>query len=132
MSAYQTPVARGFTEDAPLAELATPEDTEVITDQNYGGLKVACERPPSRLYGAAEHRDRQAHLRHRAARPELPDHLVGGAHRRGGTVLAPGDQADPIQVIDARDMAQLDRRPRREVGQRRVQRGQPDAAVRLR
>src|SRR5689334_10003967 len=41
-SVYQTPVARGFSEDAPLAELADP-DTEEITLETYGGLKVACE-----------------------------------------------------------------------------------------
>ena len=42
-SVYRTPVARGFSEDAPLNELADP-DTEEITLETYGGLKVACER----------------------------------------------------------------------------------------
>ncbi len=105
MSAYQTPVARGFTEDAPLAELADgTEDTEVMTDQNYGGLKVACERLAARLYGAAS----TAIVR--------PTYVIGPHDRSyrmtwwveriaaGGTVLAPEGKADPIQVIDARDM----------------------------
>src|SRR5271166_246647 len=39
-SAYRTPVAPGFHEDAPLAELDDPA-TEEITDRTYGGLKVA-------------------------------------------------------------------------------------------
>ncbi len=105
MSAFKTPVARGFTEDAPLAELADgTEDTEVMTDQNYGGLKVACERLAARLYGAAS----TAIVR--------PTYVIGPRDRSyrmtwwveriaaGGIVLAPEGKTDPIQVIDARDM----------------------------
>ncbi|HVB46437.1 MAG TPA: NAD-dependent epimerase/dehydratase family protein [Streptosporangiaceae bacterium] len=102
-SAYRTPIAPGFTEqNAPLAELADPT-TEVITDQTYGGLKVACERAAAELYDATT-----------IVRPTY----VIGPHdytcrfpwwvqriARGGTVLAPGDASDPIQVIDARDLA---------------------------
>ena len=42
-SVYRTPVAPGFGEDAPLAELADPA-VEEITAETYGGLKVSCER----------------------------------------------------------------------------------------
>src|ERR1700691_224601 len=42
-SVYRTPVAPGFAEDALLAELENPA-TEEITEQTYGGLKVAGER----------------------------------------------------------------------------------------
>ena len=103
-SAYRTPVARGFTEDAPLAELDDP-DTEEITDETYGGLKVACEHAATELYGAAH------------TTIVRPTYVIGPhdlSYRftwwverlaLGGTVLAPGDPADPIQVIDARDMA---------------------------
>jgi 2'-hydroxyisoflavone reductase len=103
-SVYRTPVARGFDESAPLAELDDPA-TEEITAQTYGGLKVACERTALELYGAA------------ATTIVRPTYVVGPYDRsyrftwwverlaRGGTVLAPGDPADPIQVIDARDMA---------------------------
>jgi len=106
-SAYRTPVSPGFTEDAPLAELDDP-DTEVMTDENYGALKVACERAAAELYqgpGAA------------GLTIIRPTFVIGPFDRsyrlpwwveriaRGGTVLAPGDPADPIQVIDARDMA---------------------------
>ena len=103
-SAYRTPVAPGFTESAPLAELADP-DTEEITDETYGGLKVACERVAADLFGTA------------ATTIVRPTYVIGPYDRtyrftwwveriaRGGAVLAPGDRADPIQVIDARDMA---------------------------
>jgi 2'-hydroxyisoflavone reductase len=102
-SVYKTPVAAGFTEDAPLAELDDPA-TEEITIDTYGGLKVACERAATELFGAG-------------GRTVVRPTYVVGPHdysyrftywverlARGGEVLAPGDPADPIQVIDARDM----------------------------
>ena len=102
-SAYRTPVAPGFSEDAPLAELDDPA-TEEITDQTYGGLKVACEGAAVELSGA---------LGVTVVRPtyvigpyDYSYRLTWWVERiaRGGTVLAPGGAADPIQVIDARDM----------------------------
>jgi nucleoside-diphosphate-sugar epimerase len=102
-SAYRTPVAPGFTEDAPLAELADPA-TEEVTDETYGGLKVVCERLAVDLFGPATTIVR-------------PTYVIGPYDHtyrftwwverlaRGGTVLAPGGPADPIQVIDARDLA---------------------------
>ncbi|HUJ07875.1 MAG TPA: NAD-dependent epimerase/dehydratase family protein [Streptosporangiaceae bacterium] len=104
VSAYATTVGRGYTEDAALAEPPDP-DTEEITEQTYGGLKVACERAAAENYGDA------------GLTIVRPTYVVGPHDRsyrftwwveriaRGGTVLAPGDPADPIQVIDARDMA---------------------------
>jgi 2'-hydroxyisoflavone reductase len=104
VSVYRAPVEAGYTEDAPVAELADP-DTEEITDETYGGLKVICEREASRLYGA----DSTTIVR--------PTYVIGPYDRsyrftwwvdriaRGGDVLAPGDPADPMQLIDARDMA---------------------------
>jgi 2'-hydroxyisoflavone reductase len=104
VSVYRAPVAAGYTEDAPLAELADPE-TEELTDETYGGLKVVCEREATRLYGA----DNTTIVR--------PTYVIGPYDRtyrftwwmdrlsRGGDVLAPGNPADPMQLIDARDMA---------------------------
>jgi 2'-hydroxyisoflavone reductase len=102
VSAYKTPLAAGFDENAPLAECDDPE-AEEVTLQNYGGLKTACERAAAELYGP------QTSI----IRPTF----VIGPHDRscrftwwvdrlaaGGTVLAPGQPTDPIQVIDARDM----------------------------
>jgi 2'-hydroxyisoflavone reductase len=104
VSVYRTPVRPGFGEDAPLIELDDPA-TEDITAATYGGLKVACERAATELYG-------------RAGTTIIRPTYVIGPHdhtyrftwwveriSRGGTVLAPGDPADPIQVIDARDLA---------------------------
>lgn len=103
-SAYRTPVAPGFTENAPLAELADPA-TQEITDQTYGGLKAACERAVAELHSAA------------GLTIVRPTYVIGPHDRsgrftwwverlaRGGTVLAAGPPGDPIQVIDARDLA---------------------------
>jgi 2'-hydroxyisoflavone reductase len=101
VSAYSPSVPRGYDESAPLADIGDPDATE-ITDANYGGLEVACELAGTELFG-----------------PETtiirPTYVIGPYDRsyrftwwvdriaRGGTVLAPGDPADPIQLIDARD-----------------------------
>lgn len=103
-SAYSTPAAsRNFSENAALAELADPL-TEDITDETYGGLKVACERLAVDLLGPE---------RVTIARPTYVVGPFDHSYRftwwieriaRGGEVLAPGAPDDPIQVIDARDM----------------------------
>jgi 2'-hydroxyisoflavone reductase len=102
-SVYRSPVAQGFDESAPLAELDDPA-AEEITDQTYGGLKVLCERAAVERHGAGSTIIR-------------PTYVIGPYDRsyrltwwverlaRGGEVLAPGDPQGPIQVIDARDMA---------------------------
>ncbi|HEY2551996.1 MAG TPA: hypothetical protein VGI64_15625 [Streptosporangiaceae bacterium] len=101
-SAYRTPVAPGFGEEAPLAEPADPDAAE-MTLESYGGLKALCERAASELHGPATTIVR-------------PTYVIGPLDRsyrftwwverlaRGGEVLAPGEPDDPIQVIDARDL----------------------------
>jgi nucleoside-diphosphate-sugar epimerase len=104
-SAYRTPVTPGFSEDAPLAELEDPA-TEEFSEETYGGLKVACERLAANLFASS------------GVAVVRPTYVVGPHDRscrftwwveriaRGGTVLAPGGAADPIQVIDARDLGE--------------------------
>jgi 2'-hydroxyisoflavone reductase len=103
VSAYSPAVPRGYDESAPLADVTEP-DAETVTNENYGGLKVACERLATELYGPDTTIIR-------------PTYVVGPHDRtcrftwwvdriaRGGRVLAPGNPDDPIQLIDARDMA---------------------------
>ena len=50
VSAYASPITRGYTEDAPLAQLDDPT-TEEVTDETYGGLKVLCERVAVERFG---------------------------------------------------------------------------------
>jgi 2'-hydroxyisoflavone reductase len=103
VSAYKD-MAKPLTEDSPLATLSDPT-IEKVSDGSYGGLKVLCEQ-------AAQ-----------AALPQgaliiRPGYIIGPRDgsdrftswplrmRRGGPMLAPGSAADPVQVIDVRDLAE--------------------------
>ena len=103
MSVYTDSVPRYYDETAPLAEISDPDATE-ITVQNYGGLKVACERASTELFGPDTTIIRPTYV----IGPHDPSCRFNywvGRLATGGTVLAPGDPDDPIQVIDARDQA---------------------------
>ena len=102
-----------------------------VTNENYGGLKVACEHVSTELFGPDTTIIR-------------PTYVIGPYDRtyrftwwvdriaRGGTVLAPGDPDDPIQLIDARDQAALRRLAGRALDRRDVPYREPGAAVRIR
>ena len=101
VSAYSPAVPRNYSESAPLAQVSDAEAT-TVTNENYGGLKVACERASTQLFGPGTCIIR-------------PTYVIGPHDRsyrfswwvdrlaRGGRVLAPGQPDDPIQLIDARD-----------------------------
>jgi 2'-hydroxyisoflavone reductase len=108
ISAYDeasTPAAGGD-ETVKLATLADPT-VETMGDQfqNYGGLKVLCEKAaeaafpgrativrPGYIVGPGDPTDRFTYWPVRIA--------------RGGDVLAPGDPGDPLQWIDVRDLGE--------------------------
>lgn len=101
VSAYSPAVPWNYPESAPLAEVSDPDAT-AVTNENYGGLKVACELASAQLFGPGTCIIR-------------PTYVIGPYDRsyrftwwvdrlaRGGQVLAPGHPDDPIQLIDARD-----------------------------
>jgi 2'-hydroxyisoflavone reductase len=104
ISAYAEGVKAPVGEEAPLAALGDPASEDVRKD--YGALKAACERAaeaampgralsirPGLIVGPGDPTDRFTYWPVRLA--------------RGGEVLAPGDGADPVQVIDVRDLAAL-------------------------
>jgi len=103
VSAYSPAVPSNYDESAQLADVVDPDAAEV-TNENYGGLKVACELASATLFGPDTTIIR-------------PTYVIGPYDRsyrftwwvdriaRGGTVLAPGSPDDPIQLIDARDQA---------------------------
>lgn len=73
-------------------------------DGGYGELKAGCERAVAEVFGGSS----------TVARAGLiigPHENVGrlpwwlGRIARGGEVLAPGDPAEPMQLVDARDLA---------------------------
>jgi 2'-hydroxyisoflavone reductase len=101
ISVYADP-SRSLTEGSPVHEPPDPEP-ESFQEDLYGGLKVGSERAVRASFG------RRAAI----VRPGL----IVGPHdptdrftywpRRlaaGGDVLAPGDPAAPVQLIDARDL----------------------------
>ena len=102
ISVYAAPPGLGIDEDAELQGIDDPT-TEEITGETYGGLKVLCEHAvhdryddplvirPSYVVGPHDHTDRFTWWVTRIA--------------EGGEILAPGPRGDPMQVIDARDMA---------------------------
>jgi 2'-hydroxyisoflavone reductase len=90
-------------ENAELEVLTDPDDT---TDESYGARKAACEAIVRRAFGE----------RATIVRPGL----IVGPHdvtdrfsywpkriAAGGRVLAPGDPADPVQIIDVRDLGEF-------------------------
>lgn len=91
-------------EESPLATM--PDETvEQVTAETYGPMKALCERRAAEGFGA----DRLTVFR--------PTYICGPGDptdrytywpvraSRGGEMLWPGSPADPIQVIDARDLA---------------------------
>ena len=103
ISVYADINAGGVDEDAALQVLPEPL-TEAVTSATYGSLKVLCEQAALEGFGG----------RCLISRPGL---LVGPHDptgrfswwvqrlQRGATVLAPGDPATPVQLVDARDAA---------------------------
>jgi 2'-hydroxyisoflavone reductase len=91
-----------------ISVYAEPEELEDSStediQQHYGALKRACERVVEEVYG-----DRSARVRAGLiVGPYDPTDRFTYWPRRlaaGGDVLAPGDPLQPLQVIDARDLA---------------------------
>lgn len=97
-------VAPGSDEDTPRRPPV--RDTEELTEETYGPLKVACEDDVTARYG-----ERAAIVRAgKVAGPHDPqDGLTYWVRRaaRGGRVALPGRPEQPVQVIDSRDLARL-------------------------
>jgi 2'-hydroxyisoflavone reductase len=89
-----------------ISVYAEPEDEPDSEDieQHYGALKRACERVLEEVYG-----DRSARVRAGLiVGPHDPTDRFTYWPRRlaaGGDVLAPGDPEQPVQIVDARDLA---------------------------
>ncbi|RMD97686.1 MAG: epimerase [Deltaproteobacteria bacterium] len=103
VSVYRDFSKEGLREEAEVATVEDPED-ETVTPARYGGLKALCEAAaeaamPGRvlhlraglLVGPFDPTDRFTYWPMRIA--------------RGGEILAPGSPEDPIQFLDARDLA---------------------------
>lgn len=104
ISVYKDGSKPGIDETAPVIELPDPT-VEKIEGETYGGLKALAEKEaekafpgratiirPGLIVGEGDNTDRFTYWPVRIA--------------RGGEVLAPGNPTDPVQFIDARDLAE--------------------------
>ncbi|MFD8705411.1 NAD-dependent epimerase/dehydratase family protein [Kitasatospora sp. NPDC059648] len=103
MAVYDTPAAPGFTEHSPLLPADGPE-AEAITAASYGVLKAQCEREARESFGPDVLLVRPTYVIGPEDYTHRFDHWVQRL-ARGGEVLAPGRPDTPIQVVDARDLA---------------------------
>jgi nucleoside-diphosphate-sugar epimerase len=103
ISVFREPVTPGADESAPFWELAGPEPTSIDSSEAYGALKALCEQTAERRMPG----------RVLAVRPGLvvgphdyTDRFTYWPRRigRGGVVLA-AEADQPVQLIDARDLA---------------------------
>ncbi len=102
--AYADFVKVGLDEDYTLDTIDDPTNED--PSKHYGPLKVLCEKAVMETYA-----DRSTILR--------PGWIIGAGDynsissywpmrvHHGGEVLAPGDPTDPIQIIDAHDLARF-------------------------
>ncbi|WP_411144558.1 NAD-dependent epimerase/dehydratase family protein [Streptomyces sp. x-80] len=100
----RTGVGPGADEDAPRRPPV--RDTEELTEDTYGPLKVACEDDVVARYGARATIVRPG----RVAGPHDPSDVFTYWVRRaarGGRVALPGRPEQPVQIVDSRDLARL-------------------------
>jgi nucleoside-diphosphate-sugar epimerase len=106
LSVFPDTIRPGADETAPVATIADPTTEEMgKSGENYGALKALCEQAAEKAMPG-----RVSNIR--------PGLIVGpgdptGRYTywpvridRGGEVLAPGKPSDPLQYIDARDLAE--------------------------
>jgi 2'-hydroxyisoflavone reductase len=110
ISVYSDNSIPGMDESGPLAVLEDPAAAEEITSvrqvtgANYGALKALCEQEAQKAFGEGAIIVRPGLI---VGPMDPSDRFTYWPVRidRGGEVLAPNDPTDPVQIIDARDLA---------------------------
>jgi len=103
LSVHPDSMPAGSTEQAATYQAPFPR-TEMITDETYGPLKVACEHEATAAFGNRCLIIRPGYI----VGPHDPSDRFTFYLRRaagGGEMAAPGPPDAPLQVIDARDLA---------------------------
>jgi 2'-hydroxyisoflavone reductase len=103
-SVYEDFSNPGITETAPLARIDDPS-IEEITWESYGALKALCEEEVRRVFPDGNQIIRPGLI----VGPHDPtDRFTYWPWRvaRGGEILVPEDPDWPVQIIDARDLAE--------------------------
>ena len=96
------PLAR-YTGADPMAE--TLESFRANVGELYGPLKAVCEQEAKKQFPGNDH-NHPTRPNCWTGRRERSIYLLACHLSRGGEVLAPGDGSDPVQFIDARDLAE--------------------------
>lgn len=104
LSVHPDPMPAGADEDTPLHPAPYP-DTEEVTGETYGPLKVACELAVREIFGERERATivRPGYI----VGPHDPTERFVSWIRRtaaGGRVAVPGPPEQPLQVVDVRDL----------------------------
>lgn len=104
ISAYADQSVVGLKETAPLAQI-DPAQAEEVTSANYGGVKALCEKAAREAFPNSCTIARTGLI---VGPGDPTDRFTYWPVRihEGGVVLAPGKPTDPVQCIDARDLAQ--------------------------
>jgi 2'-hydroxyisoflavone reductase len=91
-------------EDHALVKLPEGAETEKLTGDNYGGLKVLCEGVVADAFGKRATIIRPTYI---CGPGDTSDRFTYWPQRvsQGGEMIAPGTPADPVQFIDVRDLA---------------------------
>jgi 2'-hydroxyisoflavone reductase len=101
ISAYAS-FAKPNDEDSPTGVLEN-KDQEEITNETYGPMKALCEQYTRDAYGARCSIVRPGYI---VGPPDPTDRFTYWPVRvaKGGDMAAPGTAADPIQIVDVRDL----------------------------
>jgi 2'-hydroxyisoflavone reductase len=104
ISVYSDFSQPGMDESGPLGTLENP-DTEEVTGETYGPLKVLCEQAAEQAMPGRVLNIRPGLI---VGPHDLSDRFTYWPRRiaQGGDVLAPDDPNLPVQFIDARDLAE--------------------------
>lgn len=91
-------------EDSPLVVLEDPKSEDV--EKHYGPLKVDCEKAVNEIYGP---RATVVRLHIVAGPGDTTDRFTYWPVRfaQGGELIAPGEQSNPVQFVDVRDVAEF-------------------------
>ena len=103
ISVYESFTRPGMNEDDPVAKLED-ESVEEVTGETYGALKALCEQAVESVHGERATIVRPTYI---VGPRDTTDRFTYWPVRvgRGGEMLAPGAPADPVQIIDVRDLA---------------------------
>src|SRR5271155_700201 len=104
LSVYGNFSVKGLTENSPLVGPPNPLDDETMA--NYGPLKALCEPEVTKVFPDRSTLYR-AHITvgpfdNGLAMPRMLERVADG-----GAIVAPGSPDDPVQWIDARDLAEF-------------------------